>query len=396
MRHPTLLVCLTPTISPQSVNELTFYQVVNPIAPVMNLKMVSTEGQIKAFVQVSDEAAADSVITAINGKKTSIGKFKAFLSVKKFVNYEKSLVQILTEVQDNVTLEKGTENNNTDNKRQNTVSSSRELLNEFGFRNCTSNYLKGKTEVKKEELDLGYNSKISINSNQRQNTDNKNQNAIKKSTSNKTPTDSLEQTPKTCIDDLTENQLSITAGDPLALKSKLINEIFGKFGAIVKKKLDSKNCIWTLIYESKDAVSKAKQYLADSNCMSYQLVEPIPANKHSDKSSYSNQQKNELEGFQSTSSNSKRMMIVEAENSNLLKIVDSSQKLVIEDLCRILAVECMPLQLTEAFDVNDEYNFFIARFESYDEALEVYKFVKSQALGTSPLKITFADIQSFN
>lgn len=93
--NPSLLVCLSPSVAPSQVNELIFYRLVDQITLVKNVRMIAYEGQLKAFVQVEDQEAANAVISALNGRLMNIGKVKVFVSNKSFVNYDQTLSQLL-------------------------------------------------------------------------------------------------------------------------------------------------------------------------------------------------------------------------------------------------------------------------------------------------------------
>ena len=97
MKPVSILVCLSPSVNCQSITPLAFYNIVNPISSVLNIRMVSIEGQIKAFVLLKTLKAAEDVISSINEKTCSLGRIKAFFSTKKIINYDKSLSQVLEE-----------------------------------------------------------------------------------------------------------------------------------------------------------------------------------------------------------------------------------------------------------------------------------------------------------
>lgn len=97
MKLFTMLCCINPLGQPESIDEFVFYQMINPIAPVINIKIFDKKSQVKAFVQVETQELVDKVIKELTGKQLNIGKVKVFLSNKKFIAFDKSVAQIVTE-----------------------------------------------------------------------------------------------------------------------------------------------------------------------------------------------------------------------------------------------------------------------------------------------------------
>lgn len=95
IKKVSLLVCLSPSVSSDQITELNFYHIINPIIPVINLKLISKEGQMKAFVQVENESAANTVLNKLHCKLLNVGKVKVFISNKRYINYDKLLQEIL-------------------------------------------------------------------------------------------------------------------------------------------------------------------------------------------------------------------------------------------------------------------------------------------------------------
>lgn len=95
MKLCTILCCLNPTCPAETIDEFTFYRMVNPVTQVINIKIFDRASQVKAFVQVSDEGAADIVIKELHGKQMNIGRIKVYTSHKKFISFDKPLPMIL-------------------------------------------------------------------------------------------------------------------------------------------------------------------------------------------------------------------------------------------------------------------------------------------------------------
>lgn len=97
MKLVTLLCCINPNGSMDDIDEFTFYQMINPIVPVLNIKIFDKTSQVKAFVQIESEEHAELAVNDLHGKQMNIGKIKVFISHKKFVAFEKSLPEILAQ-----------------------------------------------------------------------------------------------------------------------------------------------------------------------------------------------------------------------------------------------------------------------------------------------------------
>lgn len=97
MKFVTLLCCINPSVASEDITELTLYETVSAVAPIKNLKMISNQGQVKAFIQVEDHFIAETIIKHLNGKMLKFGKMKVFVSHKKYVAFEKPLKYVLAE-----------------------------------------------------------------------------------------------------------------------------------------------------------------------------------------------------------------------------------------------------------------------------------------------------------
>lgn len=97
MKFVTLLCCINPSVESKDISELTVYETVSAVAPIRNLKLISSQGQVKVFVQVENQQVAEWIIGQLNGQSLEYGKMKVFLSHKKFVAFEKPLQKVLAE-----------------------------------------------------------------------------------------------------------------------------------------------------------------------------------------------------------------------------------------------------------------------------------------------------------
>lgn len=97
MKFVTLLCCINPSEPSAVINELTFFSLISPVAPIRNIKLISTYGQCKAFIQVENENIAQRIVRELNHKTLAIGRLKVFLSHKKYVAFDKPLTSVLAD-----------------------------------------------------------------------------------------------------------------------------------------------------------------------------------------------------------------------------------------------------------------------------------------------------------
>lgn len=87
-KNVNLLVCVNPSVPLESIGEADIFEALNPVVQVLDIKIISRESVLKAFVKV-DENLAPIAISELHGKSISCGKLKLFLSHKQYINYEK-------------------------------------------------------------------------------------------------------------------------------------------------------------------------------------------------------------------------------------------------------------------------------------------------------------------
>lgn len=395
MRGVTLLVCLNPTIKPELINELSFYRVISPITPVSNVKMVSKEGQLKAFIQVTDDHSAATVISAIHGKVVSFGKIKVFVSHKKFVNYEKPLAEILGLGAQNNIGDKSLEKDDRMLKAHNSTCSSYGINNnnksrEDGTHGPVVDNDMGRVTGKDLNRDLEY----LDDSNYQDYINEFNQNQFKKRIRNEKSLNQIINN-NTAINVVPKRRIDITNDNPLELKSVKIAEIFGRFGNIVKKSFDSSRNVWTIIYDTKEAAEKAKGMHTNLHIQGYKLVDPTtPDDAHYKAGSgYDKPQTNPKTLF-TTNLDPSFLNVRESVCSSTLKIIDNAQKTSIAAMCRLIAYKRLPVQLLEAFDLKKQISFFIVQFNNKEEAMEVYRFINAHTLSMPQIESTFVCVSA--
>ena len=377
MKNVTLLVCLSPSVASHLITEASFFGIVNPLTPVSNVKMVSTEGQLKAFVQVKDEEAASSVIDALHGRTLQLGKLKVYVSNKKFINYEKRLSDILgfASLSHNgsnsfETQKKGAENGDSAStscnmRRGSTLGTEGTKARNSIFCRNSGLFAKSSEFVIKERLEAKINGGGKI---------------LKFS---KTDTCMLEA-------NLTNSKISITHDNPLELKSRKISEVFGVFGNIIKKNYDSANLIWTITFDNEESAASAAANIKDTKLGDYNLVEQLDAKTpHPNISRIHNMRSAEtqvpsryatlpteasvtLQDGRSNASPDKHAPLA-------LRITDISQRASASAICRLVSRVAMPIEVLEACDVRAQQFFYIVKFSNNDIAADVHKFMSDCA-----------------
>lgn len=97
MKYITVLCCLDPSINTNMITEYTFLSLLSPVALICNVKLISNDGQVKAFIQLPSQNVAQKLIDITDQKTTSCGRLRLYLSHKKFVGYPKRIKEIMRE-----------------------------------------------------------------------------------------------------------------------------------------------------------------------------------------------------------------------------------------------------------------------------------------------------------
>lgn len=97
MKLSTLLCCINPNDNAEYIDEYSLYHVINPVSPVINIKIFDRESQVKAFVQVTTKQNAELIANTLHGKFLKIGKIKVYESHKKFIAFDRTVTQILAQ-----------------------------------------------------------------------------------------------------------------------------------------------------------------------------------------------------------------------------------------------------------------------------------------------------------
>jgi len=382
MKRSNLLVCLSPKVSSNLINELTFYNIVNPHSPVMNVRMVSTEGQIKAFVQVKDPEAAETVIIAINGQKTGLGKIKVFVSHKKFINYEKTLSQILNELGPIKMPIDAVESFKISSIKQNTTSSSHErVLNDNSNVKILQSYKKSIFDSRENQV---------------QTMDDQNHKKPYKNT-NSFEEESLKDNhieKKNLKSNLGEYFITLTSYDPKKFKANFVKNFFDRFGYVTKTEIDNESQLLRISYASEEEMSKAIREIINNHVSDYKIVSY--ANKLNKNVDYLSKN-DESNGYVSENSLYCATSCIKLRNtliSNSLRVFDTTHKLTLKEFCKFISNQHIPLKAFEAFDLRQNCNFFVASFRTCEDAFNSYNYLNENRSPILQFGFGFVDIET--
>lgn len=269
LKSETLLVCLSPSIPHQEVDELCFYDMINPVAEVSNIKVIDKEGQMKAFVELSDRDATGLVIKAFHKKHTGIGKFKVFVSNKSRLVYSRSIVDILQQREETCKFHLS---------RQETLTGIKLQTNEGEINPVSKN---NSCLEKKKALDLR--AKISFNY-QRNPNNSQDQQLLRQNYHTEMALYANPPIISNCtlakVDDLYRNEttsklfeVQITHKNATFLREKKVLRSFKRFGRIVNCHFDPEKNSWKLRYRFTSEVQKIICIIEKNQFCDYQLAE---------------------------------------------------------------------------------------------------------------------------
>ena len=368
MKRSTLLICITPGGENVKLNEIAFFKIVNPIAPVLNIRLIAADAQYKAFVEVENKIMAEKVISAINQTLCEYGKIKVFISHKKSIHYDKKLNQILDELLYEEQQKLNQENpNKLQFKRDFGSNANISLTNKLENPSVPADTCVYEKINQTSAHNLPYPLNFKLNYKGRNietpviyGNDGK---------ANKNPPNSS----SLAISDFKDkNLIKITNNDSLALKSTIISKIFGQFGPIVKRKLVSR--VWIIQYYNEAAVRKAITWLNKSYSKGYRLVELSNDSRSVEDIKNIGGEEAVISDVDELQAKNRGLKFVEA-TSKSLKIIDPLQNICIKKLCKIIASCCIPLRIIEAYSINDMRIFFIIDFSCSEECEVVQKFI---------------------
>lgn len=366
----TLLVCLHPSVPADNIGEISFYHLVNKVTPVRNVKLVSREGPIKAFVQVDNNHEVNRVMEALNEMKTNIGRIRIFVSHKKFINYEKPLQALL----------KDTEESNYD---FNEPGSDRMTNFAQNFKTVNINLAEAqRKKVSEDQISIKQTSKRGLkkyNSSELEKghqfkesrlADVSGKYDIKAVDSREESTNALISLHPQISGDRLKKQISVTNSDLQALKSHRITKVFSGFGSIVEKRYNSLQKVWTIQFETDKAALNATSCIYSTSFLGYELSTANDTISSTKLNCNFVQRPLEIQkSLRACYDNNIAITFQQTDVSCTIKIVDLEQHMLLHNLCRLIGAKHVPLQILEANDLNDGKIFFLAIIRTYEDAI---------------------------
>ena len=396
MKHVNLLLCVIPTAPTDSIDEINFYYIVQPLVQVYNVKMVSRNSPLKAFVQVKDDDAAEVVIAATHGKITPLGKTKTFVSFQRFVNYEKPLKDILRNRQSQDKLNQDISKGQTFDKIHQVIGKSNPDIEQQKISNKS---LKSNNELKLYQNDK--NPVIIKNNKNAEQVFNqiskyKNGNNISLSPKNKF---NEQVATKAVLNQKNKQEsrlVNITHENLNELQSERIMSLFCRFGKISNKKFNAKLLVWIFEYELNESVAEIVRLAANNKLLGYQVVSSDILISEQNSSMSQVNKKFSSSAIDSIVTGSKNLSFQNVHVSCTTKVVDKRQKMKIEDICGLVSSITMPLQVAQATDLNKNHVFYLITYKNIEESIRVYRFLNDIALKKPWLKAAHVNINVKN
>ena len=366
-----LLVCLNPLPQENQISELDFFVLVNPIAPVTNLKLISREGQLKALVQVQDEQFAQMVIGQLHRRSVKWGRVKVFYSHLKCVYYNQSIGEIMMSVgskAENEYRKKTIRIQNSKVQEESGRSSSQELaqppLNKFKYKDINArdqvprSLLFSESEQQQEPHGSKVNSVLEVSENSR---------AFKLTIF----------TGKAAVE-LTHSNLpnvvKVRHDDPEALKQNKIIRMFRRFGRISDIAFDPERVFWAIEYRSDREVSKVVNAINSEKLYGYKLLGDYPPQQELPDAKSIN---HVAQVSKLTNSGSNRPMRASASR---VCAFFANESIRIEKLCVFISQVCIPTGIEQCIDPKSGKFCFLVEFEFVFQAAKMLS-VLSQQIG---------------
>lgn len=389
IKQVTLLVCLSPSVPHETIDELSFFDIVSPIVQVLNVRLIAREGQMKAFVQVPDQVSADLVIEKLHCQLLNLGKTKVFISNKSAINYTRNLDEILLMR----TGEKSSSNKTLERSRgmdfQCHSNESQDRPDKYQVRNKQNDHIS--QERTKEAADSAYKKPFigkdlnQVFINKDRGTDCQNT----KSSSEEKSIAVMKNMYKISTDSL-QCSVKITHSNLLELDSKKVSKIFRRYGRISNLFFNYDETYWTIIYSSPKDVQKVYKASTKNKLFGYEL--------YGDDRYEANQQTEIIRADHDEESCDTREIIHCLSGTDKQYSHDESVKLRIdvidgyvniEEICKMIAKVCIPIEIIQGFNLQTTGYFFVAKFNKYEEAAEVLFVLNSIPSKSSSINTRF-------
>ena len=370
-RSVNLLVCLSPSSTPETITELSFYTMINPIAKVTNIRMVAREGQMKAFVEVENQFKAELVIGELHGRLLNLGKVKIFVSNKESIYYNRSLESLLLghcglsqeiygksriECQDTTFPSKSNSNQFID------------ALKVLHKDKCTESQNIDAQTQKKVLSTMFFN----------------NDNSKQAPLYNNIETDKIttkiiisDHDKKVQNDHITENsnsatgRIQVTHDNITTLDSKKVLKVFRRFGRVFELTFNSEKKFWNIQYKSLNEVIKAANAMSKNKLFGFRPYPETTGFNDNREDSCINQQNNIIGSKNEFQPAIETNFVTLFDSSASLKISTNNNNMDIRDVCKLVSTVRVPLAVAQVVDISTKETYFLAAYLYRYEAAEV-------------------------
>lgn len=403
MNSSLLLCCINPSINTNDITEYTFYRLLNPYTSIKNIKLISIDGQVKAFIQVENYESASKLIKTVNNSISNCGGLQIFLSHKKYVAFDKSISKIISEAigikgfiidknsnmplaeynNDNSYIHQTIKNKNRGkncwNENENTVQ-----VNFNKLRKTNSNKI-NVPQLKSKNVINYYKKQFDENKSDKFNTNNKS------SDISYSILDKGSATPNML--------LKLHPINTIALPEAVLFNIFNCFGSINYIRFDSNDKSHTIKFENEidilDAYYNLNNLILFGEIIKLTIINSCDKNLKMD--CILNDNINKQKMVEVTKYNTSIMN----KSSDLLFFISISinyRKISIEIICSIVAVIYEPVRIVELLNKHSKEIIYLVGFKSLSQALEVVglldgKDIHGESLNVSYSRFTLEDIK---
>ena len=363
----TLLVSLTPSIPRKRINELSFYDLVHPVANIRNIKLIRSAKVPKAFVQVANARMADLVIEKLHDQRACMGRVKVFISNKEHVHYSCSLEETLARCASSSQSHTGRADDEhftreSKLKYRSPTNSKDALVNNNGQGAETIHKCKNIDDLFNKSVVADKNAGEKDSSSRLRNAS-LIDDLLAESRPNLTGTPNVVE----LYDSITKIQ--ITHADLYALDIIRVRKVFGKFGKILNLAFDYDQVFWSIEYSLSNEVRTAIQEMREDRLYGYKLHESLES---------------VYEGSMSDASCSFteeqiKQMYHEAQNLTLssIRVSFNEDMLSFGHICKLVSRVHEPVQISRGFDSELQEHFYRAAFSFEYQAVETLKFLSS-------------------
>lgn len=373
----TLLVCLSPSVQPESVTELSFYTIVNPIAPVRNIKMIAREGQMKAFVEVTSIAGAELIIEKLHCKLLNIGKIKVFVSNKNHINYDQPLHKLIGHESavslDGCLRSRDYSHGEIPGFKSGLITSHKKFAQNHRRESDVSAEQKDhlKKIESKETYDVSYTEGVEpLDIDAR---------VMLRDTRRVADLKGIQiGNSRLNSADKSKGVIRVTHNEIESLAGKKISKIFRRFGKIKNLSFNHDGAFWIVEYFVDKEARKAEAAMHNNKLFGYRSVDS-PVNtlhKLEDLISQSFEQPS-FQDVNNLESQLQNSFNFDEKSAVALRVDTISSDLSLTQVCKFIAGIHMPVKIVQAYDLNKQRHFFFVDFANEHDAFEVFSAINS-------------------